>query len=184
MNQLAIREGAGAFWTTTQAQNAVNAVRTWWDAAKAYIPDEVQLTVSPVVDIYNEIDGQLVASVSAPTPPVSVQGIGTGAFSMPVGIKMNLNTGVIRNGRRVRGSIFIVPGHGSAFTNTGVVAAATRAALNTAAATMLSSLSSSGLELSVYSRPLVLPTPRVGAISKVSAIETNEKAAILRGRRD
>lgn len=184
LTQLAIREGAGAFWTATQAQNAVNAVRAFWDSAKAYLPDNVTLTVSPVVDIYQETDAVLTASVIAPTPPLSVAGTSAGVFSMAAGIKMNLNTGIIRNGRRVRGSMFLVPAAITAYNNDGAVTAGTRTALNTSGATLVSSLSASGLELSVWSRPVVGVNARPGALSLVSLVETNEKSAILRGRRD
>jgi len=184
LTQLAIREGAGAFWTTTQAQNAVNAVRAFWVSAVNYLPDNIQLNVSPVVDIYNEVDGELTASVSAPTAPAVVIGSSATAFQMPAGMKVNLNTGIIRNGRRVRGSIFIVPA--TAFTTTdGVVLSTVRTTMNTNGATLVSSLATSGLELSVWSRPAVVNgVSRPGAISKVSTMEVNEKVAILRGRRD
>lgn len=184
VTQLFIREGAGAFWTATQAQNAVNAVRTFWNAVAATLPDDVVLTVQPVVDIYNEIDGQLQASVTAATPPASVAGTSTGVFAMASGMKVNLNTNVIRFGRRVRGSFFIVPAASTVYTTGGAVASTVRTSVNTAAATMVSSLSSSGLELVVYSRPQTVPTARVGATSLVATVETNEKAAVLRGRRD
>jgi hypothetical protein len=184
ITQLAVREGAGAFWTSTQAQNAVNAVRAFWNTMIPQLPDNIQLNVNPVVDIYNEVDGELQASVTAPTAPAVVIGGSAAAFQMPAGMKLNLNTGIIRNGRRVRGSIFIVPA--SSFTTTdGVVLGTVRTSTNTAAATMLSSLATSGLELSVWSREAIKDgVTRPGAISKVSAIETNEKVAILRGRRD
>lgn len=184
LTQIAVTEGAGAFWTTTQAQNAVNAVRAFWDSIKGLLPDEIILTVSPVVDIYNEVDGQLVASVSAPTPPGAVAGTATVTYAMASGLKMSLNTGVIRFGRRVRGTVFIVPAATSAFTATGVVASATKTTINTAGTALLTSLGTSGLQLSVYSRPRVLPSARPGAVTPVSAIETNEKGAVLRGRRD
>ena len=35
LTQLAVKEGAGAFWTQTQAQNAVNAVRQFWESRGA-----------------------------------------------------------------------------------------------------------------------------------------------------
>lgn len=184
LTQLAVREGAGAFWTTTQAQNAVNAVRAFWFAINAYLPDEIVLTTSPVVDIYNEVDGELQASVSAPTAPTSVSGTSTAVYSMASGMKVNLNTTGIRFGRRVRGGIYLVPAGGNTMTATGLTASAARTAVNTAGGTLISSLASSGLELVVYSRPQTVPTARVGALTAVTAIETSEKVAVLRGRRD
>lgn len=171
-------------WDAAAAQVAVDAVRAFWDAVKGIIPNEVTLTVDPVVDVYNILDGELVGSYSAATPPVNVLGTATGSFSMASGVKLNLNTGVIRNGRRVRGSIFIVPADGTAFTVTGVVSAGTRATINTAANTLRTTLAGSNKELIVYSRPKTSPVFVGGAASPVNGAEAAEKGAILRGRRD
>lgn len=184
LTQLAVREGAGAFWTTTQAQNAVNAVRTFWDTIKGQMPDDIAFTVSPVVDIYNEVDGELISSVSAPTAPTSVTGTSAAVFSMASGVKVNLNTGVIRFGRRVRGSIYLVPASSVVYGANGLVLSTSRTAINVATTNMMAGLSSSGLELCVYSRPKTGENPRVGATSLVNGAETSEKVAILRGRRD
>jgi hypothetical protein len=184
LTQIAIAEGAGAFWTATQAQNAVNAVRNFWVAVQGLLPDDVVLTVQPVVDIYNEADGQLTASVSAPTPPTSLNGTSTAVFGMALGVKMSLNTGVIRNGRRVRGGIFIVPTSSAVYGSNGLVLSASRTTVNNAGTALMTALSAAGLVLSVYSRPLAGDTPRPGAHTPVNGVETGEKGALLRGRRD
>lgn len=184
LTQLAIAEDTGGFWTATQAQNAVNAVRAFWNSVATYMPDEVVLTVSPVVDLYRETDNELIASEVAPTAPTSVVGLSTAIFSMASGMKVNLNTTTIRGGRRVRGAIYVVPAGSNAYTTGGAVASAVRTAVNTAGATLDSTLNSSGLKLVVWSRGRDLPTPKVGAISDVTSLEVNEKVAILRGRRD
>jgi len=171
-------------WDAAAAQIAVDAVRTFWDAIKAYLPNEIVLTVSPVVDVYDIISGDLVGSYSAATPPASVTGSATGVYSMASGMKINLNTGVIRNGRRVRGGIFVVPADGTAFTNGGVVAATPRTTMNTAVNTMRGTLVAANKQLVVYSRPVTTPTARDGATAAVNGAETSEKGAILRGRRD
>lgn len=173
--------------TAAEAQTAVNAVRAFWGSASGFLPDEITLTVSPTVDQYNEVNGQLVGSVTAATPPTTVKGTSTGTFSMAAGVKLNLNTGTVRNGRRVRGGIFIVPAALAAMDAAGVVASGTRTQLNTAGAALLSALSTGGLQLVVYSRPLDADQPkgpRTGDVAPVQTIETNEKGAVLRGRRD
>lgn len=188
LTQLYVASGNGFnALTAAEAQTAVNAVRKFWAALVTYLPDEIQLTISPVVDQYDIASGQLQSSVSAATPPLSVLGTSTGTFTMAAGMKVNLNTGNVRNGRRVRGAIYIVPASGGVMTATGVVAAVVRTAINAAGATLLSDLSAAGLGLVVYSRPLDADDkggPRAGGVSNVSGIETNEKGAILRGRRD
>jgi hypothetical protein len=172
---------------TGDAQDAVNAARTFWDAIKANMPNEVSFVVSPVVDYYLTSDASLSGSVSAPTPPVAVLGTGTASYSMAAGLKLNWNTTTIRNGRRVRGSTFLVPTTSSAFNQTGTADTTVRTAINTAAAAYLNALSATGLKGVVWSRPLDEDDPngpRDGATADITGVEVSEKTAILRGRRD
>lgn len=191
LTQTAIAEtasgGSGSFFTTTNVQTAVNAMRTFWDSVKALLPDEIVLTVSPTVDIYNELNGDLIASISAPTAPTSVAGTATVSYAMASGIKAQLTTGVIANGRRVRGALYLVPAATSAFTAGGLVASATRTTVNTAGATFITALATPLMRQVVYSRPLkdaAGTVTRNGFITTVSSWDTNEKGAVLRGRRD
>jgi hypothetical protein len=188
LTQLAVEQVTSSFgpFSAAESQAAVNAVRAFWDGVKTYLPDEITLTVSPVVDVYLNNNGNLAWSSTAASAPASVVGVATVAYSMPAGLKVNLNTGVIRNGRRVRGSIFIVPA-AAAQTTGGLALGAARTAVNTAGATLLASLATAGLKLVVWSRPLKDAGGNIirdGDDADVAAIETNEKVAILRGRRD
>jgi len=184
LTQLAIAEGDGGFWTPTQAQNAVDAVHDFWEDLIAYLPNELSLTVSPIVDLYDETNAELVASEVAPVAPGVVNGINTSAYAMASGLKINWNTGVIRFGRRVKGSTFIVPAGSSVYTNTGTVDSVVATAFNTAANLMRTTLIGDSLKLVVWSRPKELPVARPGAISDVISGATAPKGAILRGRRD
>ena len=184
LTQTAFRAQDGNFIDATDAQTAVNAVRAFWDAIKAYLPNEIVLTVSPIVDIYEEGDGELVASETAATAPTSVQGTSASLFSMASGMKINLNTAGIRFGRRVRGAIYVVPAASEIYTVTGSVGSTVRTPINTAGNTMRTTFTTAALELVVWSRPRTLPTVREGAVTPVTSLETNEKVAILRGRRD
>lgn len=188
VTQLFIGSGNGfTEFTPAQAQSAVNAVRTFFSAIAANLPDELVLTTSPVVDQYDIPSGQLVGSVSAGTAPTSVPGTNSGAYFMAAGVKLNLNTSTVRNGRRVRGGIYIVPCSAGVMSATGTVASVSRTAFNTAGAQLISALGTAGLTLLVYSRPLSADEkygPRSGAVANVTGIETNEKGAVLRGRRD
>lgn len=189
LTQLAVDQITSGFGPLSagEGQAAVNAVRAFWESAKIYIPNEVTLNVSPVVDYYLTDDAQLAGSMTAATAPANVVGTeATSSYSMAAGVKLNLNTGVIRNGRRVRGSMFIVPSAGS-MTNGGIVGATPKTNLQTYGATLLAALNTAGLKLVVWSRPLTAEDPngpRDGAQADVSVIECSEKTAILRGRRD
>lgn len=173
--------------TQAEAQTAVNSVRAFWNSINAYLPNEIVLTTSTVVDHYDVIDGKLLYSTTAATAPASVAGTDTGSYAMASGLKVNLQTGVIRNGRRVRGAMYVVPAPASAFSALGVVGSSIRTAINSAGATLLSSLNTGGMSLVVYSRPIPAGQhlgPRLGAATVVSQVETSEKGAVLRGRRD
>lgn len=187
LTQMAVRKATDGYITNGDAQAAVNAVRTFWDGIKTYLPNELSLTVDPVVDTYyvGGLNNDLETTASASTAPTVVLGTGTGNYSMAAGLRLNLNTGVIRFGRRVNGSIFIVPADSSAFSATGTTATLAKSTIETAAATMLSSLTSSGLVLGVWSRFDEKKHPdRVSTISDVITAKINDKTAILRGRRD
>lgn len=174
-------------WNATSAQLAVDAMRKAWNAISTFLPDNVKLDVQPVVDVYTASDGELVGSYSAAVVPAQVSGGSAGTFSMASGVKVNLNTGQIRNGRRVRGSIFIVPAAGTAFTTDGLVLGTARTSMNTAFNTINADLAPSNMQAAVFSRPIPEGKPkgpRAGGLTAVSAFETSEKGAILRGRRD
>jgi len=174
-------------WDAIAAQSVVNAVRTFWDAIKVQIPDNVTLTVQPTVDVFNNISGELVGSYAAATPPATVAGTSTAVFTMAAGLKLNLNTGVIRYGRRVKGAWFIVPASSASFTTDGVVTAGTVTALNSAGAAMITTLAADNKRPIVYSRPKEAAggnPARDGAEAPVVSFSTSPKGAILRGRRD
>lgn len=187
LTQLAIREPSGVFATEASTQACVNAVRTFWDSIKGNLPNEILLTVQPTVDWYSEVDGVLQGSITVPTVPTSIGGTDVNQFSMASGMKCNLHTGVIRHGRRVRGSFYVVPAALGTFTTSGTIASGVRTSVNTAMATMRTSINASGLEWCVWSREREATATkpyRAGATAAVTIAETNEKAAILRGRRD
>lgn len=189
LTQLAVDQITSGFGplSAAEGQAAVNAVRAFWDSTKLYLPNELTLTVSPVVDYYLTDTAELAGSMTAATAPANVIGAdATNSYSMASGLKLNLNTGVIRNGRRVRGSIFVVPSAGS-MTNAGIVGATPKTNMQTYGATLISALNTAGLKLVVWSRPLTAEDPngpRDGAQADVSVIECSEKTAVLRGRRD
>lgn len=173
--------------SASQAQSAVDAVRAFWNSVATYLPDEIVLTVSTTVDGYNPADGQLTGTVTAATPPASVGGTSTLNYAMAAGAKINLHTGDIRNGRRVKGSIYLVPATVAALGPTGIVSSAARTAINSAGTTMKNAFVTAGCRLIVWSRPLKDANGTVirdGASNVLTSFETSEKCAILRGRRD
>lgn len=184
LTQLAIMGGTGLSDIT--AQTAANAMRKFWDDIKSILPDELKLTVSPIVDIYDDASGELIDSETSPTTPAVVTGTASGGYAGGAGLKVNWNTGIIRNGRRVRGSTYIVPAAAICFSTTGTVVPGTATLVNTAASTLLAALDLGVVDMVVWSRPLIVggTVTRTGAVSLVASGSCSSKSAILRGRRD
>jgi len=170
-----------------QATAAFNAVKTFWQEVQAYLPDEISVTISPTVDIYNDVSGALVSSISANANTFVVVGSSTAVFSMASGVKINLQTGVVRNGRRVRGGIFLVPAGSNTLSTSGITAGTARTAIAAATTKMIAAMRTAGIALVVFSRPIAAGEqygPREGASAVVTGAEVSEKVAVLRGRRD
>ena len=187
ITQMYVEDIGSAALTQSQAQSAVNAMRTFWDAIKANLPDEISLVVQPVVDQYDPVDGPLQGTITAATAPATVTGTSAAVYSMPAGLKVNLQTNNIRNGRRVRGSIYVVPAASAAYSSTGTITSGVRTSINTAAATMLATIVAANMNIIVWGRPLRDDQGallRNGTVNYVQLLETNEKSCILRGRRD
>jgi hypothetical protein len=181
---MAVIGAAGGDWNPTGAQTAVNAVRAFWAAHAADLPDELRLTVSPVVDTYERTTGDLFSSNVAATAPAVVVGTSTSGYAAASGLKVTWNTNQIREGRRVRGATFIVPISAGVYTAVGTIGTARINATNTAAAQLISSLNAGGTPLAVWSRPRTGINARAGFCTEVVQGTSSTKTAILRGRRD
>jgi len=187
ITQIALLGAAGGIWNPGGEQAAVNAMRAYWDSLKAYLPNELSLTVSPVVDWYDRETGELQGSNVAATPPVVVVGASSAAYVGGAGLKVTWETGQVRDGRRVRGATYIVPIEGACFNTTGTVATTVRAVINTSSANLLTALTAGGVSMGVWSRfrPAKDELPeRAGAAFQVTTGICSSKSAILRGRRD
>jgi hypothetical protein len=181
---MCVTGAAGGIWNPDATQASVNAVRTFWDSMKTYLPDELQLRVSPTIDVYNEADAKLTNSYTAATPPVTVNGSSATVYAAGAGFKITWGTGQIRNGRRVRGTTFVVPAASNCYASNGMISSAVVAVMNTSAANLLAALSAAGTSMAVWSRPIELPQPRLGTVTSVIGGSCSTKTAVLRGRRD
>lgn len=170
-------------WNGTYAQTAVNAVRAFWNSGPNYIPNEVALTVDPVVDIYSIVTGALINSFTAATPPAVVAGTSASAYMMAAGFKVNFNTRTIANGRRVRGGVFVVPCASDTFGATGLVQSTPISTFVTAANTMNTTCKASDMDHIVWRRP-TNKTSNDGGGAVVTGYGVNTKGSVLRGRRD
>jgi len=164
--------------STGALQTSVNGLRSAFDAIKTYIPDEVTVTFPPEVSVLDVTSGQLVDAVDL-TPPGAVIGTHGTSWSAGSGVRVVWGTGRVRNGRKVRGSTYLVPLGQPAFNNSGQVAAGARTAIAAAFETWRAATQSGARPL-VYSRP---KTGMPGDTSAVSSVSVSAVAATLRGRK-
>lgn len=170
--------------TTAQAQAWCDAVRAFWLAQAGLLPNELTLTVSPVVDFYVTETGELDGTVVAPTAPAAVLGTSAATYSGGAGYKVTWETNQVKFGRRVRGFTYVVPAAGGVFTASGTVGSATQTTVNTAAANLIAAIEEPSVNLSVWSRPKTTPTVRPGDSTPIIVGLCSAKSAILRSRRD
>jgi len=170
--------------TTAQAQAWVDAVRAFWLAQAALLPNELTLTVSPAVDFYVTETGELDGTTIAATAPAAVLGSSAATYSGGAGYKVTWETNQVKNGRRVRGNTYVVPAAGGVFTATGTVSSAAQTTVNNAAATLIAAIEEPAVNLSVWSRPKEIPVVRAGDSTPVVIGQCSTKSAILRSRRD
>ena len=175
-------QGTGE-WNGTLAQSAVNAVRAFWASIAASMPNDVTLQTQPAIDVYDDISGQLIDSVSASSTPASVVGTVTTGYASGAGAKIDWQTGQILAGRRVVGHTYVVPLGASAYENDGSIVASTIANAQSAINTYLAALNTGSLWHVVWTRPRVGSQSPPGA-SVVTSGVMRDKTAFLRGRRD
>lgn len=169
-----------ASMTVGEAQAATNAIRTWWDARKAALPDDCQQVMNAEVEVFQD-DGTLV-SVLPVSPGAAISGGFAGNWQRGAGRVIRLNTGQILNGRRLIGHMFVCPSGGVQETD-GTIFNATIAADATAFATMLTSLTSNNTPLVVVSRAAQLRGDLVTS-GTVTAGVTLKRPSNLRSRND
>lgn len=174
-------------WSNANAKVITDMVRAFWNTYQLGLPDNISLTVDPVVDIFNISDGGLITSFTSATPPNVVNGTDNSSFNMASGIKITLKTGNVINRRRVHGGIFIVPSAGNCFDSNGVITTTANNQWLGAANTLLTTSVGANMGLSVWSRPRKAKGNKpafTGQVSNVSGFTINSHGASLRGRRD
>jgi hypothetical protein len=174
----------GGFIDASTADIMVDAVAAFWNSIKSEIPNDVTLTVSGEVESFATATGELGSIITATSPPAAVVGGSALAYSAASGYKINIRTGDVKNNRRVRGSIFVVPSSINVYDNNGNVSSSVASAVATAQATLRTTLAGPNIELGVWSRPKGSPTPSGGSFHPTSGLDVSTKVAVLRGRRD
>lgn len=171
------------FMDAETAGDITDAVRTFWQALVSQLPNEVSLTVQQTIDRYTTATGELVGSITGDTVPAVVTGLNTNTYNAAGGYRIKILTDGIKNNRRVRGAIFVVPVGGDQYNNSGSVDSFTISTTNTAQANLRTALAGLNYDLGVWSRPIGTPPGVGGSFHKTTGLVVSPKAAVLRGRR-
>lgn len=180
---LCVNAGAAAgTMTPADAQVVVNAVDTWLGTWAPAMPTAYTGTVRPTIDIHDQVTGTLTAAVTAPTPKAGRAGTMSAVWAAGVGARVIWDTGTIVNGRRVKGSTYLVPLTSFEFEADGTIKNASITAWNTSSATLISTLKTPGWPLCVWSRPDDAKG-RPGVAPEVTSARVADKTSWLRTRR-
>lgn len=168
--------GVSTFYFDEAASGFVADVVGLFDALKAYIPAGTTITVDNVGDLIDVDTGELSGQwTDAAAGPVVTSG--AGAYSQGVGLRLTWLTSGIRNGRRVRGSTFIVPVIGGAYDATGTPNTTAMTTFSNAASAYMTAIGTTGR---IYSRPL---PGLVGQASTITSGSVPDAVSWLRTRR-
>lgn len=152
------------------------AIKTFITTLVGLFPDDVTFNVPNGGDTIDDTTGMINGSW-ATTGGGLVTGTQTVSFTQGAGVRLSWGTGGLVAGRRVKGTTFLVPASGGAFDTTGLVTTATVAAVDSAAAALVSTLAG---DLVIWSRPT--PT-RAGSSHAVLFGTTSRVPTTLRSRR-
>lgn len=158
--------------TGTDGAEEVDAVGDFLDDIKANLSNQISFATEPDVDLLDGTTGTLTGSF--PTTPRSGTG-GNTSEPLPLSSQglLRLRTGVVVNGRELRGRLFI-PGFCENNSDSGAPNAGTRANIEAAAVTLRSDTLT---EWQVWSRTH-------GVSAAVGSASMWTKWAVLRSRRD
>ena len=146
------------------AQASADAVHAFWDAMKAAICNDIQISIDPNVTIVNTITGEPEGIDTVTTSPIS-GGDTTDPLPWQTQGLIYWNTGTWVNGRQVRGRTFVPGPCESSNTSSGIPESGYKSALAAGAAVFVSA---STCVPGVYSKAHQNVYPVVGATIQAS----------------
>jgi hypothetical protein len=162
------------------AEAAANRVRAFFNECASVFPASVKITVESEVDVIESTTGDLVDSITVPAMQ-DVVGMQASPYSAAIGAVVNWRTNGIRNSRRIRGRMFLVPLSAVSFGETGELTSSARGRIADAAAVL--SATSGSPDLVVFARPTTKGGTD-GVVSVVTSSSVPSMGAVLRSRRD
>jgi hypothetical protein len=169
--------GLTTFYSTGfTAADMSAAVTTYFQDVVARVPEGCTWLIPNGGDVLDETTGEL-TGVWGTGGSNQVTSTGPGGWAAGVGLRHSLQTAGINNGRRVRGSFFLVPLTSAAYQDDGTV---DTTALNTIDAAVQDLFTALNTEWVVWSRPT---DTRPGSYSEVTGVTTPDRVSWLRSRR-
>jgi hypothetical protein len=177
VNQIRVRvtglptgEGINTFYADDASAPPLAALRTFYAALASSTPGAITYKFPSTGNTIDIATGAVVGVWSA-SAPADVTCTGGSTFAAPTGAVLRWKTGFFAGGRQVIGKTFLVPLAPVCFDGSGSVAAATRAAIDAAAASLISSASS----LRVFSRTNHLSVNIGSAATSTAAATLNSR---------
>ena len=170
--------GVSTFFTAQPTtQGNVDGIRAFFNALAALLPSGLTITVPFQGDNIDDASGQIVGSWSVTTPPTVVTGTGAGNYAGNAGACVHWTTGGVLNGRRVKGTTFLVPLVSTAFATDGSISTSTLSTIGTAASGLVTAFGTNGR---VWSRKTAF---RNGSSYAITGSTVPDLAISLRSRR-
>lgn len=152
------------------------AVVSFLNSIKANFPDNLTWTVPGGGDTFDVGTGTLNGTWSDGGGG-TVTGTDGGAFQLGSGFRIKWATAGIVNGRRVKGTTFMVPAASAVFSTDGRITAASQASLNAALATYVAAVAGKQV---IWSRPI---PGRAGTMHPITTATIPSLPTALRSRR-
>ena len=168
--------GVSTFYFAEAHSGFVADVTAMWTAMVLRLVTGMVLTTENTGDLIDIATGEISGSWTDGTTS-NVATTGTGVYAAGVGARIRWATSGITNGRRVRGSTFIVPLTSGDYDSNGTIGGAALTAIGNGAGALFTG--SEG-NLRIYTRPVA---GRAGAAHPVVGYTTPDKVSWLRSRR-
>jgi hypothetical protein len=166
---------------TADAVDCVARVRAAWNGSVGLFTTSFKAQVQGAVDVIDETDGSLQGSLAGGSPAVVTGTNGANYESIATMALLQISSGTIINGRRVKGRLFLGPVATPNVTSAGELLGATGTTVASAFAGTLTG--SGGSTPVVWHRPTPL-APTGGAGCPATVFTMPSTLSVLRSRRD
>lgn len=122
-------------FSPSTADDAVSAVRDFWQTCGNSMGGGWHASVNPDVQVLDEETGALIRVESTSPPNITAGGDGL-AYAAGVGAVVTWNTAAVHGSKQLRGRTFLVPLAGAKYENNGTILSSPLTDLRAAAATL------------------------------------------------